>query len=172
MSEQLSIQPLQKDDLDFLYQMRINSDVMDYWFEEPYASKAQMIKSYEANLEQDSHRSFILYHGKEKIGYLGLFDLDWRHRHAEFAIMIDPAFQGNGYATRATELMIDYGFNQLNLHKLFLYVAQTNEKAAYIYEKVGFEREGFLKQHFFINGQYCDVIMMGLLQENIVSNKN
>ncbi|MET3684383.1 diamine N-acetyltransferase [Alkalibacillus flavidus] len=166
MSESLSVQPLQKDDLDFLYQMRVNSDVMDYWFEEPYASKAQMIKSYEANLERDTHRSFILYYGEVRVGFLGLFDIDWRHRHAEFAIMIDPAFQGNGYATCATELMVDYGFYQLNLHKLFLFVAKSNDKAVYIYEKVGFEREGVLKQHFFINGQYCDAIMMAMLREN------
>ncbi|SFE43391.1 Acetyltransferase (GNAT) domain-containing protein [Lentibacillus persicus] len=50
--------------------------------------------------------------------------------------------------------------------KLYLIVANTNEKAGYVYEKVGFQTEGKLKEHFFVNGEYIDGIMMGVFQQD------
>ncbi len=60
----------------------------------------------------------------------------WR---AEFQIIIDPAHQGKGLATRAAKLAMDYGFSVLNLYKLYLIVDQENERAIHIYTKLGFE---------------------------------
>ncbi len=167
MKENLQLRPLKKEDLAFLYDMRTNPDVMNYWFEEPYASMENLIKFYESE-GSDSHRQFILYHSNEKVGYMGLFNIDTRHRHAEFGIMITPSQQGKGYATEATRLIVEYGFNQLNLNKLFLYVDKHNEKAAHIYKKVGFKIEGDLKNHYFVNGSYHDVLFMSVFQEDYI----
>lgn len=169
MENKLQLRPLEKEDLEFVYKMRTNPEVMDYWFEEPYTTMEKSIKSYEAGQDRDLHRHFILYHLKEKVGYLALYDIDSRHKHAEFAIMIDPSQQGKGFATDATRLIVEYGFNQLNLHKLFLYVDKINEKAVHIYQKVGFQIEGELKKHFFVNGSYHDALFMSLFQEEYVN---
>lgn len=169
MKDKLKLRPLEKEDLEFLYEMRTNPDVMDYWFEEPYATMGKLIKSFEAGQDSDIHRNFILYHMNEKIGYIGLFHIDTRHRNAEFGIMIAPSQQGKGYATVATRLIVEYGFNQLNLYKLFLYVDKLNEKAVHIYRKVGFQVEGDLKKHFFVNGSYHDALFMSLFQEDYVN---
>ncbi len=171
MNDKLQIRPLEKEDLAFLYAMQTNPEVMDYWFEEPYTSIEKLIKSYEAGQDTDLHRHFILHQSGEKIGYLALYDIDNRHKHAEFAIMIDPSQQGKGYATEATRLIVEYGFNQLNLYKLFLYVDKLNEKAAHIYQKVGFQIEGDLKKHYFVNGSYHDVLFMSLFQEDYVNKQ-
>lgn len=171
MKNNLRLQPLEKEDLEFVYKMRTNPDVMDYWFEEPYTTLEKLTKTYEAGQDSDLHRQFILYHLKEKIGYLGIFDIDDRHRNAEFAIMIDPSRQGKGYATEASRLVVEYGFNQLNLHKLFLYVDTLNEKAIHIYQKVGFQIEGELKEHFFVNGSYHNVLFMSMFQEDFMNKQ-
>ena len=171
MKDNLQLRTLEKEDLEFLYKMRTNPDVMDYWFEEPYTTMGKMIKSYEAGQDSDLHRHFILYHLNEKVGYIALFDIDSRHRNAEFAIMIDPSQQGKGYATDAIRLIIEYGFNKMNLHKLFLYVDKVNEKAVHIYRKVGFQIEGELKKHFFVNGSYHNALFMSLFQEDYVSKQ-
>ncbi|WP_188206845.1 GNAT family N-acetyltransferase [Alkalibacillus aidingensis] len=170
MTNQLKLRPLEKADLEFVYQLRTNPDVMDYWCEEPYTTMEKINKFYESAQDSQSHRQFILHHPKsnEKIGYLGLFDIDQRHRHAEFGIMIDPSHQGKGYATNATRLTVEYGFNQLNLHKIFLYVDKNNEKATHIYQKVGFQIEGEMRQHYFVDGSYHDALFMGLLLEEYV----
>ncbi|WP_087974231.1 GNAT family N-acetyltransferase [Oceanobacillus rekensis] len=168
MKDKLQLRPLEKEDLEFVYKMRTNPDVMDYWFEEPYTTMEKLMKSYEAGQDSDTQRQFILYHYKEKVGYLGLFGIDNRHRNAEFAIMIAPSQQGKGYATDATRLIVEYGFNQLNLHKLFLYVVKHNEKAVHIYQKVGFQIEGELKKHFFVDGDYHNALFMSLFREDYV----
>ncbi|MBU5594429.1 GNAT family N-acetyltransferase [Amphibacillus sp. MSJ-3] len=166
MKEKLRLRPVEKDDLAFIYQMQINPDVSNYWCEEPYTTMEKLTKSYETSQDNNFHRQFILMSGEERIGFLALYGIESRHRNAEFAIMIDPGQQGKGYATEATRLLVDYGFYQLNLHKLYLYVVKHNEKAIHIYQKVGFQTEGELKKHYFIDGQYYDGYIMGLLRED------
>ncbi|WP_042224687.1 GNAT family N-acetyltransferase [Oceanobacillus manasiensis] len=169
MNNNLHIRPYEKEDLEFMYKMRTNSDVMDYWFAEPYTTMEKLKKAYEELQESEANRQFILYHSDEKIGYVGLYGINLRHSFAKFAIMIDPEQQGNGYAEDATRLMVDYSFNQLNLHKLSLDVIKVNEKAIHIYEKVGFHVEGEQKKHYFVNGSYHDAYMMSLFQEDYVN---
>jgi len=169
MKKKLQLQPLEKEDLAFVYHMQINPDVSNYWCQEPYTTMAKIEQSYLASQEGNSHREFILTQKNEKIGFLALYDIDNRHRHAEFSIIIDPNHQGKGYAEQASRLLIDYGFNQLNLHKLYLHVLKHNEKAIHIYKKIGFQHEGELKQHYFVDGHYYDGYMMGLLRDKYIS---
>jgi diamine N-acetyltransferase len=67
-----------------------------------------------------------------------LVEINHVHRRAEFQIIISPEHQGKGLATRAAKLAMDYGFNVLNLYKLYLIVDKENEKAIHIYRKLGF----------------------------------
>ncbi|WP_440897357.1 GNAT family N-acetyltransferase [Amphibacillus sp. Q70] len=170
MKTDLYLRPLGKGDLDFIYQMHTNPDVANYWCNEPYTTMEKLEKEYQSSQESDSHRQFILMYGDEKVGLLALYSISVRHRNAEFAIMFDPTQQGKGYATDASRLLIEYGFNQLNLHKLYLEVVKNNEKAIHIYQKVGFQIEGELKQHYFVDGQYYDGYVMSLLRDDYVSN--
>lgn len=171
MRDNLHIRPVEKEDLEFIHKMRINPDVMDYWFSEPYTTLEKLKKNYEQQQDNEAFRQFILYHSNERIGYLGLYGINFRHRFAQFAIMIDPDHQGKGYATDATKLMADYCFNQLNLHKLSLQVIKVNEKAIHIYKKVGFRVEGEQKNHYFVNGSYQDAYTMSVLREEYVNQQ-
>lgn len=121
---------------------------------------------HEKSQDSTQHRQFLLASKDEKVGYVGLFDIEERHRNAEFGIMIDPLQQGNGYAGKATKLALEYGFHQLNLHKIYLYAAKTNEKAIHIYQKVGFRIEGEMKEHFFVDGNYHDAVVMSIFQRD------
>ena len=57
-----------------------------------------------------------------------------------------------------------YGFNQLNLHRIFLMVISSNPRAIRAYEKVGFIREAVFRKHIYQNGEYCDDHLMGILE--------
>src|SRR5690625_6958163 len=103
--------------------------------------------------ERNTLRESILMEKNQRLGFLGLYNINYRHRHAEFAIMIHPSHQGKGYAEKASRLLIEYSFNQLNLHKLYLDVVKHNEKTIHINQKIGYETVGELKQHYFIDGQ-------------------
>ncbi|MEC6747306.1 GNAT family N-acetyltransferase [Marinilactibacillus sp. XAAS-LB27] len=166
MSKELRLKAVEKEDVDFMHQMRKNPDIMEFWCAEAYTSKERLLKEYEDNQKSDTIRQFIIYDGDQKIGYTSLFNINPRHRSATFAIMLDPSHHGKGYATRSTELVVKYGFNQLNLNKISLDVVDYNEKAIHIYKKVGFEIEGERKQQYFIKGAYTNGYVMGLLREN------
>lgn len=101
---------------------------------------------------------------KTPVGLVHLTGLDWVSRVAEFAILIgDKSVRGKGVGRDATALMLEYGFRTLNLNRIWLRVTQTNSAAIRVYERLGFCREGVLRQAFFADGALQDVLVMGLL---------
>lgn len=103
------------------------------------------------------------------VGHVGLYEIDYRIRDAEFAIMIGkPATWGRGLGTACTRFAVEYGFQQLNLNRIHLSVLASNERALRLYEKIGFQREGVLRQAQYKDGEYLDVIVMGLLRGEYV----
>ncbi|MGV9141846.1 MAG: GNAT family N-acetyltransferase, partial [Promethearchaeota archaeon] len=70
-----------------------------------------------------------------------------------------------GFGTEASKLLVDYGFNTLNLHRIELDVFEFNKRAIKAYKKVGFIEEGRKRKSHFENGAYHDRIMMSILRE-------
>jgi RimJ/RimL family protein N-acetyltransferase len=100
------------------------------------------------------------------VGACGLHAIDVRARHAEIGIVIgDPADWGRGIATEAMRLVVDYGFSELNLNRIYLTVFEDNPSARHIYEKLGFRLEGTHRSHAFREGRYWDIHYMGLLAD-------
>lgn len=96
------------------------------------------------------------------IGTCGLYDIHWRIRKAELRIRIgDKDVWGKGYGTESTRLLTDFGFSDLNLHRIFLSVFAHNERAIRLYQKCGFQHEGVMKDHGYTDGRYTDVVYMG-----------
>jgi RimJ/RimL family protein N-acetyltransferase len=99
------------------------------------------------------------------IGSTGLHQFDWRCRHATFGINIgDKSQWGQGHGTEATALLLQHAFRTLNLNRVWLHVYEYNPRGIRVYEKLGFRREGTLRQHTFRDGRYWDIITMGILR--------
>ncbi len=108
----------------------------------------------------------VLKDGDVPIGSCGLHSMrmDFPNRSAELGILIgEKAFQNQGYGVEAMRLICAYGFNRLNLNRIGLRVYDYNKRAIRCYEKVGFSVEGRIREGRFIEGEYYDVILMGLL---------
>lgn len=102
------------------------------------------------------------------LGHVGLYRIDSRIRSAEFAILLgDPQAQGRGLGKRCTRFMLDYGFLELNLHRIELTVLATNARAIALYERLGFRHEGRLRDAQFRDGAYVDVLAMALLASDL-----
>lgn len=160
----VNLRPLEREDLHFVHQLDNNASVMRYWFEEPYEAFVELSDLYNKHIHDQSERRFVVEHNGVKAGLVELVEINHVHRRAEFQIIIDPAQQGKGLASKAALLAMEYGFSVLNLYKLYLIVDQENEKAIHIYSKLGFETEGVLKHEFFINGEYRNTIRMCIFQ--------
>lgn len=166
MHEEIALRIVEKDDTDFLLKMFNDRNVMDYWFEEAYFSRATIEDKIEKQSNDRKNRKFILHKGDERLGFVSLLDIDLIHSRAEFAIMLDPEKQGNGYALPATQHAINYAFNVLNVHKLYLIVDEVNEKAIHVYEKAGFKQEAVLKDEYYVNGSYHNIVYMSIIQDH------
>lgn len=100
------------------------------------------------------------------IGGCGLFAFDHQVRRAEFGITIgDKSYWDQGLGSEATRLILDFGFNTLNLQKIMLRVYEYNHRAQQVYAKLGFVEEGRLRRDRFFDGKYYDTILMGILRE-------
>ena len=100
------------------------------------------------------------------VGNTSFIHYDTHNRNAEIGIFIgDEKYWGKGYGAMAVRLMLRYGFNNLNLNRIYLQVFETNPRAIKCYEKVGFVLEGKARQSRFLNGKYIDVLLMSVLKE-------
>lgn len=100
------------------------------------------------------------------IGHVGLYDIDYRIRKAEFGILLgDTSFHGKGVGKYVTAAMITYGFEQLDLRRISLSVLVSNKRALILYERLGFTVEGRLRDDDFRNGRHGDVVLMSILND-------
>jgi RimJ/RimL family protein N-acetyltransferase len=103
--------------------------------------------------------------GWRLVGNVGFFNLEWTNRSSEFGIFIgDKTIWNRGYGTEAVQLLLQHGFETLNLHRIFLRVFSTNPRARRSYEKAGFILEGTLREAVYRHGRYADVHIMSVLR--------
>ena len=163
----VTLRPLEPRDVDSLYSFRNDWEVIQYLggFSAGYSRK---------NLQEwvTAHRNradevlwTIAGAGDDKsIGHVGLYKIDNRVRKAEFAIVIgDKNSWGKGLGRKVTQAVVDWGFEQLNLHKVSLSVLAFNKRAIELYRSMGFRKEGALRDEQFRTGRYHDLVLMSLL---------
>lgn len=100
------------------------------------------------------------------IGNIGLHDIDYENRRAELGIIIgEKAYWGQGYGSDAIHTMLHWAFDHLNLNRVSLRVYAYNERGIRCYQKCGFRHEGTLRQARYLDGQYFDEWIMGILRD-------
>lgn len=98
------------------------------------------------------------------IGDIGLDDFDWTAGNAWVGIGIgDADFRGKGYGTEAMRLLLQYAFEELNLHRVNLSVFEFNKRAIRSYEKCGFKYEGIMREFIYKDDKRWDLWNMGIL---------
>ena len=100
------------------------------------------------------------------VGGTGVHSIDTVDRSCSFGIFIgDRERWSRGYATEATRLVLRHAFETLNLNRVQLNVFSYNPRAIGIYERVGFKRDGVLRQARYHAGEFHDDIVMSVLRE-------
>jgi UDP-4-amino-4,6-dideoxy-N-acetyl-beta-L-altrosamine N-acetyltransferase len=103
------------------------------------------------------------------IGIVRLMFINWVSKNAEFGIFIgDKGYTGKGIGKEVLQLVVHFAFNDINLHRIHLKVNESNTTAINLYTSYGFKKEGVLRQHFWLNGKYENIIIMGLLDHEHV----
>lgn len=105
------------------------------------------------------------------IGNVGLHKIDWIHRSAELGIVIgEKEFWGRGIGKGAWRAMTDYGFQKLNLHRLYAHVVVQNESSRKAAEAAGFKVVGTIDDFLFKDGQYLDAYFMNCVRRDVLGS--
>ena len=107
----------------------------------------------------------IFYDG-ERAGTIGLLEIDKKNKKAEYYICVDSSFAGKGIGPVATRSLLGYAFNDMGLNKVYLYTEEDNKKAQHLFEKVGFKKEGLLKDDMIFNGKAIARYAYGLCKDD------
>ncbi|WP_020497426.1 GNAT family N-acetyltransferase [Sciscionella marina] len=98
------------------------------------------------------------------LGQAGLIGIDLRNRSAELIIMLGPEFHGKGYGSDTVRTLVRWGFAELDLHRVELWVFSFNTGAIGAYRRAGFTEEGRKREAFVHDGHRYDAVLMGVLR--------
>jgi ribosomal-protein-alanine N-acetyltransferase len=84
---------------------------------------------------------------------------------AEMGYDLNPAFWGKGIMTEALSAIIQYGFDKMGLHRIEVLISHHNKRSQKLIRRLGFKREGVLRDHYFVEGRFSDDVIFSLLKE-------
>lgn len=167
------LRPVEERDLLLLARWRNDPENRRFFFS-PFLINPGGQKKWYEELLADRNRLILMIDMVEgkTVGMIGLDKIDWRNQEAESGIfLLDPAERGQGYAEEAGMLMIEYAFNELNLHRLYAVIYDFNRGVIEMAKLFGFKQEGVLRQAAFTGGRFHDKVILGLLREEWQSDQ-
>jgi len=165
--KQVLLRPVEERDLPLLVRWRNNPEDRRLFFSPFLISEGGQKQWYERLLADQARMLFMIdtLEG-EAVGTIGLDGIDWRNQEAELGqFYIDPEVRGRDYPLEATVLIIEYAFDELNLHRLYGAFYDFNRGPMAMAEFFGFRREAVLRQAAFAGGEFHDKVILGLLRE-------
>lgn len=167
---------LEKEDLKRnMFQWANDSEVTYYMFMGAIPNSMELLEEeYEQIVKSKNDVVFAIVDKKTDvhIGNVGLYTINWISWSGELRIIIgDKEYWNKGYGTEATKLTVQYGFEKLNINKVWLGVNAEHEGAIKAYENAGFVHEGILRQEIYRNGKYYDAVRMSILKDEYFAHK-
>ena len=164
------LRALEKSDVAKVWEWMNDDEVMRFWGDPCNTQSLAEVEQWFARLQEASgysSKQFIIETEEGiPIGRIFYQYLDIKHNRTELGILIgEKEYWGKGYGTDAIIAFLDYLFNELGLHRVYLIVQGHNTRASRCYEKCGFIQEGILRHHGFTRGEYYDDLIMGILRD-------
>lgn len=105
-------------------------------------------------------------HAGRLAGTCTLGGLDWENRRAEIGFALARVSWGGGLMPDALKTLLDHAFGPLGLHRIEADVDPRNGASLRILERLGFQREGYLRERYFKDGEIQDSVLLGLLRRD------
>ncbi|MFO7585452.1 MAG: GNAT family protein [Anaerolineales bacterium] len=171
------LRAITRDDLERLWQFNNDIEVELAGGGDPPMpqSLARLQAEYENDLAKGGRdgAAFAIEADEKCIGQCALFNFNETAQNCEIGITIgDKAYWGSGYGRDAILCLLDYAFRHRNMRRVYLSVNGNNLRAIRAYAACGFVEEGRLRAHVWSNGEYIDLVMMGLLRTEWVDSPN
>ncbi len=164
----IAFRPITEADTENILRWRNSDLVVPFFNYQKEVTKEDHFCWIEEKVKTGEVYQFIIHDGliDADVGTVYIQNIDRINSKAEYGIFIgEREALGHGIGTTAAKFMIDFAFNELKLHRIYLQVHSDNERAIRSYEKAGFKQEARLVDDVFVNGDYCDLIIMGIVNE-------
>lgn len=163
----VSLRPLDTDDLDTLYdwEQNIEFSLLAGWT--PLLARTAFKQKFEQRISEprDDMKYFAVDYAGQFVGMLQLAMIDDYEKRAAISILIGAKEHwGHGIGSSALRLLLDYAFTVRNLERVYAEVWGFNTRSQRLMERVGFQKEGILRQHEIHNGVRQDVHLYGILK--------
>lgn len=160
---------ISKDDIDNLYEIFSDPHVMRYWSTVPLPNReaaAELQREIAEGNESDTMFKWglALRDSDTLIGTTTLFNLNLDNGRAELGYALGRAYWGKGYMHEALNALISHSFEVMELRRLEADVDPRNAASIRTLERLGFQREGFLRERWHVNGEIQDAFFYGLLR--------
>jgi len=169
--DRLELKPPEEDDIEFLREGVNHPKVRQYIssFRTPYTEDRYRDELWPREHDGDNVSLLAIPNdgdfAGEPIGSVQLSPIIDSDGYANFGVWFHPKAWGEGYALEASAHLIEYGFQDLRLHRISATTMAPNEDSRSLCERLGFVHEGTARQTQFANGEYVDVERYGLLAE-------
>ncbi|HEV7473902.1 MAG TPA: GNAT family N-acetyltransferase [Pyrinomonadaceae bacterium] len=165
----LTLRWITADDVDDFYAIYSNPEVMRYWSTPPLPNREAAGKIID-EIHQGFGRHELLKWGialrsdDTLIGSVTLFHPDFTHRRTELGYALGRPYWGQGYIQETLRTVLDYAFDVLNFHRIEADVDPRNTASVKTLERLGFQREGYLRERWQVNDEIQDALFYGLLR--------
>ncbi len=167
-TERLLLRPLVETDVEVLYTIFSDVAVMRYWNTAPWEHMGEARDAIANDFEARRTGNYLQL-GIEKnadaqlIGTCTLFNFNHQCRRAELGYALARSAWGRGFMPEALSALIDYAFAELKLHRIEAEIDPRNRASAKTLERLGFLKEGHLRDRWMVNGEVSDSDLYGLL---------
>lgn len=172
--QKVALRPLGGEDADAAFEMVTDEENPHLTGTQATFTREQTARWYSGVAAQEGRIDLAIVSREtgEFLGEVVLNDIDELNRSASFRIGLKGASQfGRGYGSEAARLMLGYGFGTFGLNRIGLEVFAFNPRAIHVYEKLGFKREGVLREVLYADGDYHDAIVMSLLRREYLAQR-
>lgn len=154
---------LSNDEIEFVRNCRNHDDIRKWMYSDCIITSRDHI-NFINNLKENNKNYYWLVKMEEMhIGVISLNRIDFQNRNAYIGIYANPFLILRGKGELLIECVKKLAFDYVNLHTLKIEVMDTNEKATNFYKKAGFREEGRLEEFVYRNGEWHDMIVMGVI---------
>lgn len=170
-TQRLILRPPVEHDFDGMFSMLSDSETVKYWSNDPIRDPQEAAVKHQQNLQSDDDGDSIswaicLKGDDQMIGRCVFFHLDQDHHRAEIGFILNRQFWRNGIMREALEAVLKFAFGPMQIHRIEADVDPDNEASLALLESLGFKREGYFPERWYISGKWMHSVMLGLLNPN------
>ena len=118
--------------------------------------------------KEDSQKYFEWINNRELVIFNSAYSPISEMNHNSWFDSVTKSYQNRGFGTKVTQILVDFGFRDLNLNRIYLDVFQNNKRAIKTYTKCGFVEEGVKRESVFINGEFINIVQMSILSKEFL----